>query len=225
MFRVTDDTTLKQQIQSAEANYIVQKNDLLSLEVFTNLGEKIIDPNQESFNQTGERNQTSAAPTYLVDVSGVVRFPMVSEINLEGLTIKQAEEILQKEYNKFYQQPFIRLKFTNKRVVVLGAPGGQVIPLTNENTRLTEILAMAKGIGNDAKAHNIRILRNENVFISDLSTFEGYLKNNIIMMPGDIVYVEPVRRSFSEGFKEYGPVISIVTSIGALVIVILQINK
>jgi polysaccharide export outer membrane protein len=222
MFQVNDDTTLKQQIQSAEANYIIQKNDLLSLEVFTNMGEKIIDPNQESFNQTGERSQISSAPTYLVDVSGVVRFPMVSEIKLEGLTIKQAEEILQKEYSKFYQQPFIRLKFTNKRVVVLGAPGGQLIPLTNENTRLTEILAIAKGIGNDAKAHNIRILRNENVFVSDLSTFDGYLKNNIIMMPGDIVYVEPVRRSFSEGFKEYGPVISIVTSLGALIIVILR---
>jgi polysaccharide export outer membrane protein len=225
MFRVTDSTTLKQQIQSAEANYVIQKNDLLSLEVFTNMGEKIIDPNQESFSQTGERNTVSTAPTYLVDVSGVVKFPMVSEIKLEGLNIKQAEEILQKEYARFYQQPFIRIKFTNKRVVVLGAPGGQVIPLTNENIRLTEILAMAKGIGNDAKAHNIRILRNENVFISDLSTFDGYLKNNIIMMPGDIVYVEPVRRSFSEGLKEYGPVISIITSVGTLVIVVLQLNK
>jgi polysaccharide export outer membrane protein len=224
MFK-TGDTALRQQLTSAEMNYIIKKNDLLSLEVYTNLGEKIIDPNLESFNETTTRAQTPSVPTYLVDVLGISKLPLVNEIKLEGLTIKQAEQLLQKEYSRFYQEPFVILKFVNKRVVVLGTSGGQVIPLTNENTRLTEVLALSKAITNDAKAHNIRILRDGETFIADLSNLEGYLKNDIIVMPGDIVYVEPVRRPFSEGLREYGPVISIITSIGTLVIVILQFNK
>jgi polysaccharide biosynthesis/export protein len=146
----------------------------------------------------------------------------VGELNLEGLTLVKAEEILQKEYSKFYEDPFVLLKFTNKRVVVLGAPGGQVIPLVNENIKLTEVLALAKGIATDAKANNIRILRGNTVFVADFSTFDGYVNDNITMQPGDIIYVEPVRRPFSEGLREYGPFISILTSIATLIIVINQ---
>lgn len=214
-----------QQVKNAEANYVIQKNDLLQLEVNTNLGEKIIDPNLESFKQGAGQTQIKERETYLVDVNGMVKLPLINEIRLEGLTLKQAEELLQKEYAKYYREPFVTLAYTNKRVIVLGAPGGQVVPLANENMRLTEILALAKGLATEAKAHNIRVLRGDKVFVADLSTFAGYLKNDMIMAPGDIVYVEPVRRPVSESLREYGPVVSIVTSLAALVVVILQLNN
>jgi polysaccharide biosynthesis/export protein len=225
MFNPADGDVLQQHVKAAESNYVIQKNDLLRLEVYTNLGEKIIDPNLESFGPTAGQNQPGTSETYLVDINGMAKLPLINEIRLESLTLKQAEEVLQKEYAKFYREPFIRLMYTNKRVTVLGTPGGQVIPLANENTRLTEVLALAKGLGNAAKAHNIRVLRGDKVFIADLSTIAGYLKSDMIMMPGDIVYVEPVHRPISEGLREYGPVISIITSVATLVIVILQSNK
>jgi polysaccharide export outer membrane protein len=104
----------------------------------------------------------------------------------------------------------------------LGAPGGQVIPLANENTHLVEILALAKGLGNDAKAQNIRILRGDQVFVADLSTVEGYFKNNLLIESGDIVYVEPVRKPLTEGIRDYGPILSIVTTLTTLIVVILR---
>jgi polysaccharide biosynthesis/export protein len=225
MFRVNDKNALKTQIASAEANYKIKKNDLLSLDIYTNAGEKIVDPNLESFKDASGGLQHVDPQHYLIDISGMAKLPLIHEIQLEGLTIRQAEDLLQKEYAKYYKEPFVVLKFTNKRVVVLGAPGGQVIPLLNENTRLTEALALAKGINMDGKAHNIRVLRGDVVFLADLSTIQGYLKNDIILLPGDIIYVEPVRRPLSEGLREYGPFISIVTSLGTLVLVILELNK
>ena len=226
MFRLDDKSIVEKQVKSAETNYMIQKNDFLQLEVFTNQGEKIIDPNQESFRKTGDAMSTeNAERAYLVDVLGLVKLPLIGEVKLAGLTIKQAEEILQKEYGKFFLEPFIVLKFSNKRVIVLGAPGGQVIPLANENMRLTEVLALAKGLNNDARANNIRILRDDKIILADLSTIDGYLKNNYLMQSGDIVYVEPIRRSFSEGLRDYGPVISIITSVGTLIIVIIQITR
>jgi len=113
----------------------------------------------------------------------------------------------------------------NKRVVVLGAPGGQVIPLLNENMHLVEVLALAKGINNDGKAQNIRVLRQEKVFLVDFSTYDGYLKNNIVIEPGDVVYVEPVRRPFFEGVRDYGILVSLATSISTLVLVILETDN
>ncbi len=215
----------KQRIE-VETNYIIQKNDFLTLEVYTNQGEKIVDPNLESFKEGNtQSNVNSNAPLYLVDVNGVVKFPLIKELKLEGLNIRQAEEVLQKAYEKFYQQSFVVLGFNNKRVIVLGAPGGQVIPLPNENMRLTEVLALAKGITEDARANNIRVIRDDKVFIADLSNFDGYQTNNLVMHPGDVIYVEPVRRPFIEALRDYSPVITIVTSLATLIFIMSQVKK
>jgi len=224
MFKIGDSTVLEKQVQDAEKNYVIQPNDLLELEVYTNNGECIIDPDMQLTREVGTQNVTTRdVPNYLVDLKGLAKFPMVGEIKIDGLRIRDAEEILQKEYSKYYQSPFVVLKYVNKRVIVLGSPGGLVLPLKNENTHLVEVLAMAKGISNDGKAQNIRVLRQDKVFLIDLTTFEGYVKNNMVIEPGDVVYVEPVRKPFFEGIRDYGVLVSLATSISTLVLVILQL--
>lgn len=222
MFKVPEGYKLEQQVERAEKNYIIQKNDYLQLDVYTNKGERLIDPDLELIKGEGNQNQTTEpVPSYLVDIHGATKFPMIGEIKLEGLSIREAEEMLQKAYSTFYRDAFVILKYLNKRVIILGAPGGQVIPLTNENIHLVEVLALAKGLNNDAMAQNIRVLRGDKVFVADLSTIDGYLKNNLAIEPGDIVYVEPIRRPVSEGLRDYGPILSIITSLTTLIIVII----
>ncbi|HTJ51233.1 MAG TPA: polysaccharide biosynthesis/export family protein [Cyclobacteriaceae bacterium] len=222
MFKVPKNFSLQQQVDNAERNYVIQKNDLLSLEVYTNKGERIVDPNSETLKESSSSAISSEKNkiVYLVDVSSKIKFPLIGEIQLETLTIKQAEELLQKEFSKYYEEPYVVLQFTNKRATVLGATGGQLVPLVNENIRLTEILALAKGIPQTGKARNIRVLRGDKIFVADLSTIDGYLKNNMIIEPGDIIYVEPVQRVVSEAIREYGPVFTILTSITTLIIVL-----
>ena len=211
---------VKREALTVEKNYIIQKNDYLKLDVFSNKGERVIDPNPQLSNSSVNQVTTSQSFfSYLVDLNGIAKFPMVGDLKLEGLTLRQAEEILQKEYEKYFKEPFVILSYTNKRVIVLGAVGGQVIPLSNQNVNLVEVLAMAKGLPNDSKAHNIRILRNEQVFIVDLSTIEGYKAGNMLIQPGDIVYVEPVRRAFSEGLRDYATLITVLFSLATLIIV------
>jgi len=207
-----------------ETNYTIQANDLLSLEVYTNRGEKIVDPNRESFKDASGSSRDPLPFQYLVDVNGMVKFPLIEEVKVSGLTIKLAEKMLQEAYEKFYEDAYVVLRFNNKRVIVLGAPGGQVVSLNNENMRLTEVLALAKGVTADASANNIRVIRDDQVFLADLSTFEGYQKSNYVMQPGDIVYVEPVRRPFIEALRDYSPVITIVTSLATLIFIISQAN-
>lgn len=223
LFQVSSGEADAQRLE-AESNYSIQPNDLLSLDVYTNGGEKIVDPNRESFKDGNVAASEQLPFQYLVDMNGFVKFPLIKEVKLSGLTIRQAEQILQKEYGLFYEEAFVVLRFHNKRVIVLGAPGGQVIPLTNENMRLAEVLALAKGIPTEARVNNIRIIRGDAVYVADLSTFSGYQKNNLVMQPGDIVYVEPVRRPFKEALRDYSPVISIVTSLATLIFIISQVN-
>jgi polysaccharide biosynthesis/export protein len=223
MFKVPEGSALKRDIQAAEENYVIQNNDFLTLLVYTNDGERIIDPDFRLMKDMPMQNAAgSVRPviTYLINTEGNAKLPMVGPIKLQGLTLREAEQMLQKEYSKYYQSPFVVLEFHNKRVVVLGAPGGQVIPLVNQNIRLVEVLALAKGIENNAKANNIRVLRGDQVFLADFSTFESYAKSNMIMEPGDVVYVEPIRRPLVESVRDYGPVIAVLSSLTTLVIVL-----
>jgi polysaccharide export outer membrane protein len=228
MFKLPKGQTITQQVQQSESNYIIQKNDKLELSVYTNKGEKIIDPSFSALQSTSSSSSPTANgldDTYLVNENGIVKFPMLDEIKLEGLTLRDAEAVLQKNYATYYQEPFVILKYANKRVVVLGAVGGQVIPLLNENMKLTEIIALAKGINTDGKATNIRILRNDVVMLADLSTIDGYLKNNIIIQPNDIIYVEPIRKPFLEGFRDYGPLLGVFTSLTTLAVLIITLTN
>ena len=226
MFKPSDGFTpdpIRREAITVEKNYVIQKNDFLKLDVFSNKGERLIDPNPELTTPTQNVN-TRQQFTYLVDLEGLVKFPMVGVLKLEGLTLRQAEEITQKEYEKYFKEPFVILSYANKRVIVLGAVGGQVIPLPNQNINLTEVLALAKGLPNDSRANNIRVLRNDQVFIVDLSTIEGFKSGNLLIQAGDIVYVEPIRRPLSEGLRDYAGFFSLIVSVTTLIILISSIK-
>lgn len=215
----------KREATVVDKNYVIQKNDLLRLDVFSNKGERIIDPNPElTTNPTNQNITQTTVFNYLVELNGLIKFPMIGEIKLDGLTLRQAEEIIQKEYAKYFKEPFVILNYVNKRVIVLGALGGQVIPLTNQNITLVEVLALSKGLNNDAKANNIKLIRGEHVYQVDFSTIQGFKDGNMLIEAGDVVYVEPIRRPFTEALRDNFAIISLIVSLGTLIAVIRSIK-
>jgi polysaccharide export outer membrane protein len=228
MFKSTDTAVaerVRKEALGTEKNFQITKNDRLKIAVFSNAGERLIDPNPELTQTNSAARQSSQdEPIYLIDLLGLVKLPLVGEINLEGFTLKQAEEVLQKEYARFFKDPFVQLSFVNKRVIVLGALGGQVIPLENENTTVVEVLALAKGLNNDSKAQNMRLIRGDKVYEIDFSTIEGFKNGNMLIQSGDVVYVEPIRKPFSEGLRDYSGAISMLVSLATLITVISSLN-
>ena len=209
---------------SVGTDYAIQKNDVLKVDVFSNSGERLIDPNPEMTRGNVNTNRERDEIQYLVATDGKVRLPMIGEIALEGLTLRSAEIEIQKEYARYFKDPFVVTSFVNKRAILLGASGGQVIPLESQNMKLSEVLALGKGIDNNAKAHNIRVLRDKETFLVDLTTIDGYQKGDMIIQPGDIIYVEPVRKPLSEATRDYGTLLSVVVSLASLIVIILNVN-
>ncbi len=211
-------SALTKEIVQTEYNYVIQKNDLLKIEVYSNKGERLVDPNPEISRPTGGTvTQAQTITTYQVDLNGIVKFPVIG-------TLRQAEAVLQTQYEKYFTDSYVVLNFQNKRVIVLGAMGGHVIPLVNQNMNLAEIIALSKGLTPDSKAGSIRIVRGDEIFVVDLTTIEGFQAGNMLMMPGDIVYVEPVRRPFAEGLRDYTGLIGIFLSTLSLIVVLRSIK-
>jgi polysaccharide export outer membrane protein len=217
---------MKAAATEAERNYVIQEDDYLNVEVYTNKGERIIDPNFELLEQQGGNMQSRGRPnpSYLVNAGGYVKLPIIDTVKLQGLTLLQADRYLEGLYDVYYIDAFVITRYINKRVIILGATGGQVIPLTNENMSLLEVLALAGGLSNMAKGNNIRLIRGDlddpMVQIIDLTTIDGMRRAELNMLPGDIIYVEPVRRVFIESFRDVAPVISLLASFVTLFYVI-----
>ncbi|MDA0196819.1 MAG: hypothetical protein O2887_11030, partial [Bacteroidetes bacterium] len=116
------------------------------------------------------------------------------------------------------------VNYSNKRVIVLGAPGGQIIPLENENMSLVEIIALSGGINQDARSQNIRLIRgdltNPEVYYVDLGTVAGMRASILNVEPGDVIYIEPRRRVLFEALRDVSPILGLVTSLLTLAYVL-----
>ena len=226
MFSHDDDfigNQLTAEARALESNYTIQPNDLLNVKVYTKNGEMIIDPEYELSKDLNANNRNNRPdPEYLVRLDGSIYLPMVGDVNLQGLTIHEANLKLIELYSAYFVDPYVITKYTNKRVTVLGAPGGQIIPLANENVTVAEIIAMAGGMQKTGNAAEITLLRGKEVFLIDFSTVDGYYKTNQIVKAGDIIYIEPINRVITENSATIALVLSSITTVTALLVLFVR---
>jgi polysaccharide export outer membrane protein len=249
---VVDTAKLRRAVNRTARNYTIHPNDLLNIQVYTNKGEKLIDPNGDlrtsspgasstpiaapvSNSSASSRGGASPANTvpgstqFVVQADGTVRLPLVDRVSLQGLSLIQADSVLRLRYNEYYKETFIKTAVTNNRVIILGAPGGMVINLANDNMNLLEVLALAGGpdggaaggstgiARNGGKIDNIRIIRgdlkNPQVQFVNLNTIEGMRKGNLQVEPNDIIYIQPVRRPLIDNLADAAPVLTVATAL------------
>jgi len=202
-------------------NYKIQVDDLLNIEIYSHKGERLIDPDNELSGNV--QLQSKPKPKYLVQKNGLVQLPMIGEFKLEGLTLRESNLNLATEYSKYYTDPFVITNFTNKRIIVMGAPGGKVIPLENENTTLAEAITLAGGIGTNGKASNIKLFRANRVYQFDLTVLNNWEQSYFAIESGDIIYIEPIKRPLIESIRDITPVMGLVTSLITLVFLIVSL--
>lgn len=221
-------------LEDAKSNYTLQENDYIEVEVYTNEGELIIDPNNEIRRElnSGMNNQQlrqQEKPRFLVREGGFVKLPLIGDIAVAGLTLNETDSLLEREYSAYYEDAFVITRYVNKRVIVLGSMGGQVIPLQNENTHLIEVLALAGGVGTQSRVNKIRLIRGElddpEVRIINLSTIEGMKNASLKVLPDDIIYVEPVQRITSEAVRDISPILSLITSTLTLILLVNRFSE
>jgi polysaccharide export outer membrane protein len=198
------------------ADYIISANDVIEFRIFSNDGFKLID--LTSLNQMNRDYQMNNRMDFLVEFDGNVKLPILGRTKLLGLTVREAELMLEEKYASYYVKPFVLMSVQNKRVIVFPGNAGdaKVIPLLNNNTSLIEALALAGGISDDGKAHKVKLIRRINdkdeVYLIDLSKIEGIKQANLVLQANDIIYVEPRKKIGSKVLAEIAPIVSLLTS-------------
>ena len=229
----TDHNLLNDSIQAVlkENNpiFTVHKNDILELNVYTNKGEKIIDPDQEYVLSNANAVTLNKTEQYFVQRDGSVFLPMVGRIELEGLSLRQTDSLLSNRYNAFYNGAYVKTRIVNKRVIVIGPLGAKVIKLENEDVNLIEAMALYGGLNENMRTDRIRLIRgdlvNPDVQVIDLSNIIGVRKAQTKLLPGDIIYIQPIKRVFRETMTDILPIVSLAVSLLTLMILINNNNR
>lgn len=204
---------------SQPIEYKIAPNDVLSFQIFSNDGFKIIDIT--TITESGTRGYVQsggASIAYKVEFDGTVKMPLLGHTLLQGMTVRQAETFLEQKFSSFYNKPFVLLEVTNRKVTIFpGSEGSaKVVSLKNENTTLLEALAEAGGISSSGKAYKIKLIRGSlkdpKVYLIDLSTINGMKQADLVLQANDIIYVEPVLRIDRELMGEILPYLTFITT-------------
>jgi polysaccharide biosynthesis/export protein len=136
-----------------------------------------------------------------ISEAGAVSLPMVGKLQLGGLTIPQAEALLESKLKdgNFIQKPQVTMaviNFRSQQVSILGNVGkpGRY-PLEVKGMRLTDLLANAGGVtsaGSDSLIHTRRD-SNGKVVTKEIDLPSIYLNNDqsqdLVLQGGDSIYI------------------------------------
>lgn len=197
---------------------IIQKKDILSISVSSLSREATEIFNTPNLpitpNSIGADAQQTAG--YLVATNGTIKFPMLGEIEVAGLTQKQVEEKIAQKLvgRKLLFDPIVTVRFLNFRVTVLGEverPGVYNVP--SEQISILEALGKAGDLTIYARRDNVILIRQDgankivkrlNLNSSDiLSSPYFFLESN------DVIYVEPgkAKVATTDRFQQLLPII------------------
>lgn len=158
----------------------------------------------------------------VVNPAGETNLPQLGRLKLAGLTVTEATYLLEQKYGESLKDPVINLRVLSHFVTILGevnAPGKY--PLDNEQVTLVELIGLSQGLSPYAKNDQIEVIRSIDGQVQklrvNLRELVGLQEKNILIQPGDIVYVAPEQLKVAENnLRKAGLVASILT--GAAVI-------
>ena len=206
-------------LDTSQTAYQISTNDMLDFKLLTNDGFEIIEQSRGK-NNTQLLNDKNRIQ-YIVEFDGYVKFPILGRVKVDGLTLREAEYLLEERYVEFYNRPFVQLDVTNQRVIVFPGEGGaaRVVKLSNNNITVMEALALAGGVSDRGRANHVKLIRAETdsddrkIFFMDLSKIEGIEMANMVIQANDIIYVQPLPNIIREINQEILPMITLITSL------------
>lgn len=209
--------------------YSLRAGDLLDVKISTMTpliynpfadADRNLVPGQQ-FAQTYDPGRQVQPTGYYVEQDGSLNLPIVGLVSVKGLTMAQAEDILEEKVAKYLENPVVRLKLQNYKFTVIGEVQ-HASTITSGDLYLTmlQAIGMAGGVSEFGDLSRVKVIRNYGgetfVFYVNLLSEEFLSSPFYFVHPDDVIVVTPLKqRSY---LKYVSPNLSIFTSTVSLLI-------
>jgi len=208
----------------------IHPNDLLSIAV-TSLNPAATEifnkPNNSYVSSTGLGGVNQASPGYLVNDEGMIQFPVLGDLKIDGLTTNELRLKITRELvnRKLLVDPIVIVRQLNFRVSILGEVSKPtVVNVPSEKISLLEALGLAGDITIYGKKENVMVIREEDgvkkIKRINLNSSEIFGSEYYYLKSNDIVYVEANKAKVAGSTRtsQLLPIILSALSFGAIII-------
>lgn len=200
--------------------YKVQIADILYIRIFS-LNKDLVGlfNSGSSANSTGSNVQAGLFFTgYMVDDSGYIAMPILGDINVKNMSLKQIEEVVEQRALEYIKDVSVIVKLANYKITLIGEikrPG--MYMMYQRQTSILDALAQAGDLTDYANRKNILLIRpDENgstTYRLNLTDDQLLSSEFFYLKPNDILYVEPMK---SKGLRllisDYGTILTAISS-------------
>lgn len=198
--------------------------DELRIYVLSNTGkdDELIKPFNVMSSNMSTQN-TSVGYGYLVDANGNIQFPVLGELQVEGLTRLQLQDTiaLHLERNGYIKNPLVTVRFMNFKVFFLSSSGGKVLNINNERCTFLEALAMAGGLDWYTRRDRIGVMREVDgkrvIHYLDPRSTSIFEDDFYVLQQNDIIFTEEMSYKFFS--NNLNTVLALLSSFTSLVAV------
>lgn len=188
-------------VENKHSAYKLQPSDVISVQI-KGPGEVSV-TNQFNLNpQTNGSMFASPANFYMdgytINPDGKITLPVIGEVSVKDMTTEEAQNVIQKAADKYLTKAIVIVKLTSFKVTVLGEvknPGYYYV--FNSQATLLEGLGMAGDLTPVGNRQNVKLIRQtpggSEVVMLDLTDADLLKSQYFFMMPGDVLYVAPLR--------------------------------
>lgn len=194
---------------SVQEVYKVQPNDLLYIQVN---GEEAL--STDFLNISG--SSVSSVGTYGLDMisyvvneSGEIYFPKLGSIKVEGLSVDEIRDKVQAGVAKYLANTTVFVRLVERNITILGEvrEPGQKRMIRNQLT-VFEALGAAGDITDFGNRKNVKRMREskEGTIVASIDlTDPGLITSpDYLILPNDVIYVEPLSRVYGRKTLPYG---------------------
>lgn len=164
---------------------VIQKGDLLSIKVFSYANG--LDPQADAPYNLPEQTGAGGAAGFLVDGRGIIEYPRLGELQVEGLTREELAALIKSRLDTELTNPSVIVRFLNFKISILGevrAPGTYTFP--TENVSILQAIGFSGDITEFGNKNNVRIIREK----------DGRIENGLIDLTSDSMFISPYYRLY-----------------------------
>ncbi len=211
------------QIDSVTREQKINSSSVLQLSLLSRNGDIIFESivNEASGSGQSSRNnlRNAAQFEYVQDMRGEYNFPLIGKVNLNGMTLFEAQDSLEMKFSKYFVDPFCLIQITNNRFIFFNGSGSasSVVSLPSHRCSLLEAITIGGGISVRGISSRVKVIRRVNgkdeIFLFDMSKIDALAYNEFYIQNGDIIFIEP-RPLYASGFLVVvSPIVTLATTI------------
>jgi polysaccharide export outer membrane protein len=145
---------------------------------------------------------SSSQNFYIISDAGFISIPFFGEIRVEGLTIPDAENVIQRKMRTSFPDAQVRVRLKNNMFYMLSSSSRNgVFRIYKDNMTIYQALSMAGNIAEDVDLSKVKIIRTDREGKSVVKTFnlktESIIESEYYYIrPNDLIYFSTSNSSF-----------------------------